>query len=166
MFFEHDPVRFWLMTSSSLLILLVRSPGLIWKLLCPSWHMIWQTWIRTLCHPAPGSRNVPWAQTVQRSGKRISRDLRWGVCYSTALHFHITPCAQLACRASTCALPRSSVALIFDISYGLRCATIKDGDNLEMPPSIYTPSVSMRESRLKGGGGTEGGRAVKLRAEG
>lgn len=48
-----------------------------------------------------------------------------------------------------CALLRSSVALIFDISYGVHCVTIKDGDNLEMPPSIYTWRVSMRESRLE-----------------
>lgn len=46
-------------------------------------------------------------------------------------------------------LRRSSVSLIFDISYGVHCVTIKDEDNLEMPPSIYTQSVSVRESRLK-----------------
>lgn len=52
-----------------------------------------------------------------------------------------------------CSAVRSSVTLIFDISYGVHRVTIKDGDNLEMPPSIYTWRVLMRESRLKSEGG-------------
>lgn len=60
-----------------------------------------------------------------------------------------------------CSAVRSSVTLIFDISYGVHRVTIKDGDNLEMPPSIYTWRVSMRESRLKSEGG--GTRRLKLR---
>lgn len=54
-----------------------------------------------------------------------------------------------------CSAVRSSVTLIFDISYGVHRVTIKDGDNLEMPPSIYTWRVSMRESRLKSEGGAQ-----------
>lgn len=66
------------------------------------------------------------------------------------MHFHITLCILIACYdVSKCVLRRSSVSLIFDISYGVHCVMIKDGDNLEMPPSIYTWSVSVRESRLK-----------------
>lgn len=57
----------------------------------------------------------------------------------------------MARRVLKCALLRSSVALIFDTSYGVHCVAIKDGDNLEMPPSIYTCRVSMRESRLDTG---------------
>lgn len=77
---------------------------------------------------------------------------------TAALHFeqramlsHGMPCLTV------CSTVRSSVTLIFDISYGVHCVTIKDGDNLEMPPSIYTWRVSMRESRLKSGEGRGGG---------
>lgn len=62
---------------------------------------------------------------------------------------NVTLCVLMPCRGSKYALLRSSVALIFDISYGVHSVTIKDGDNLEMPPPIYTRKVSMRESRLK-----------------
>lgn len=72
---------------------------------------------------------------------------------------NVTLCILSACRVSKCAPLRSRVALIFDISYGVHCVTIKDADNLEMPPSIYTHGVSMRESQLKR---KEGGKRKRL----
>lgn len=120
-----------------------------------SWHMIWHAWIRlfVILFPVAGMfvySNTKLFKVVERGsrGNWLGNSVTLLLCI-----FNITLCILMEYRVSECALQRSSAALIFDISYGVHCVTIKDGSNLEMPPSIYTWRVSMKESRLKWGRG-------------
>lgn len=90
-------------------------------------------------------RSCTQTANCSKKWKEDSGGFRWKSRNTAALHFerhavlsHGVP--RLKVRSSV----RSSVTLIFDISYGVHCVTIKDGDNLEMPFSIYTWRVSMR----------------------
>lgn len=94
------------------------------------------------------------AQTTELF-KEVERGSRGGSFHGSvggvaALHFERRPVLSRGVPClDVCSAAWSAVTLIFDISYGVHCVTIKDEDNLEMSLSIYTRRVSMRESRLK-----------------